>query len=105
MQERTQAAAATEENARNLLEELHACRNDVEVRFEEMRRQEEEMRDAVAAVAALEATLAALGQAGAEGAVLGELQNTLGRVRSDDSAAERSLLAMGGLKVRPCRSL
>lgn len=105
MQERTQAAAATEENARNLLEELHACRNDVEVRFEEMRRQEEEMRDAVAAVAALEATLAALGQAGAEGAVLGELQNTLGRVRSDDSAAERSLLAMGGLKVSPCRSL
>lgn len=106
-QERGQAAAAAEENARNLLDELHACRNDVEVRFEEMRQQEEELRDAVAALAALEATLAAIddpGQSGGPGrvgSVLGELQNTLGRVRSDDSAAERSLLAMGAPKVSP----
>lgn len=100
VQERGQAAAATEENARTLLEELHACRDDVEVRFEAMRRQEEEMRDAVAAVAALEATLAALGPPRQGAGVLGELQNTLGHVRSDDSAAERSLLTVGGLKVR-----
>lgn len=99
VQERGQAAAATEENARTLLEELHACRDDVEVRFEAMRRQEEEMRDALAAVATLEATLAALGQPGHGAGVLGELQNTLGHTRSDDSAAERSLLSIGGLKV------